>query len=169
MKVSSLLAAAVLAAGLTVAGSAPAQAHSADQDETFLVGTHRGNISEIAAASVALSRSSDPEVREIARDLAVDHWKMEAKVARVAHRLDVALRYGLTAAQRTQLGTLARTPAAGFDLAWLKAQETAHLATLDLIHQEQQSGDAADVRKLADKAEPVVAEHLRMIRAALAP
>jgi putative membrane protein len=169
MKMSSLLAATVLTAGLTVAGAAPAQAHSTDQDGSFLVGAHRGNVSEIAAASVALVRSQDTEVREIARGLAVDHWTMEATVVRVAHRHHVVLRNGLTGAQRVQLVALAQTPAAGFDTAWLKAQESAHLATLDLIHQEEQSGDAADVKELAGKAEPVVTEHLRMIRAALAP
>jgi putative membrane protein len=169
MKVPSLLAAAVLAAGLTVAGAGPAHAHSADQDEAFLTAAHRGNLSEIAAASVALARSQDTEVREIARHLAVDHWKMEARVVRVAHRHDLALRHRLTADQRAQLVTLARTPATEFDAAWLKGQEVAHLATLDLIHQEEQVGDAADVKKLASKAEPVVTEHLAMIRAALAP
>jgi putative membrane protein len=168
MKVSSMLAATILAAGLTAATAAPAQAQGSTQDQDFLAAAHRGNITEIAAASVALGRSQDSEVRDIARHLAVDHWKMDAKVRRAAHRHEVTLSNRWTRDQWVQLVTLARTPATGFDAAWLTSQEAAHVATLGLIHQEEASGDAADVRKLASAAEPVVAEHLRMIRAAMA-
>jgi len=187
MKLSAALAGAVVAAGLSLSVAAPAYAGApghataqraaapehrlgpvSTQDRAFLMAAHQGNLAEIAGGDVALAKSHNAEVRSIARRLIVDHRRLDAQVRAVACRHGVQLPDRPSAEQQRELAAVAAKSGAAFDLAWLKLQEAAHVKTLALIDKELRAGRAPDVKAAAAGARPVVAEHLAMVRAALA-
>jgi putative membrane protein len=187
MRISAVLIGAVLAGGLTLAVAAPAYAGTSvdatgdaatasvhrprpvsEQDATFLVAAHQSNLAEIAGGHVALAKSHNRLVRSIARQLIVDHLRLDAQVRAIACRHRVRLPDRPSAEQRRQLAIVAAKSGTAFDLAWLKLQEAGHLKTLTLIDQELRAGRAADVKAAAAGARPVVKHHLEMVREALA-
>jgi putative membrane protein len=187
VRLSAVLAGAVLAGGLTLSVAAPAYAGTSagatghpvtasadrsrpvsEQDATFLVAAHQSNLAEIIGGYVALAKSRNGLVRPIARHLIVDHLRLDAQIRSLACRHGVRLPHRPTAEQRRQLAIVAAKSGAAFDLAWLKLQEAGHIKTLALIDQELRAGRAADVKAAAAGARPVVEEHLAMVREALA-
>jgi putative membrane protein len=187
VKLSAVLAGAVLAGGLSLSVAVPAYAgtpaHTAAetvtastrhagpvsrQDRTFLVAAHQSNLAEITGGYVALAKSKDAQVRRIARQLITDHRRLDAKVRAVACHHGVRLPDRPSAEQQRQLAAVAAKSGTEFDVAWLKLQEAGHLQTLALIGRELGTGRAPDVKALASGAAPVVREHLAMVRAALA-
>jgi putative membrane protein len=190
MKISIAVAVTVLAGGLSLALAAPAQAaptqtgpsyvrttgsgadrtggQLSEQDRMFLVAAHQGNLAEIAGGYVALAKSHNPDVRRIARRLIVDHRRLDAQVRAVARRYGVQLPNAPSEEQQRQLAAVARLSGRAFDLAWLRLQEAAHVETLALIRQELHTGQSFAVKAVAREAAPVVKEHLRMVREALA-
>jgi putative membrane protein len=165
MKVRAALAASILALGL--AGTAtPAHAATeavSPQDAAFLAAAHQGNLTEIASGYVALARSGDADVRHLAWELVVDHWRLDAKVRAVARHHHVRLPRRPDQQQLDDLAKVARTPRADFTDAWLAMQQAGHTATLAAVEQEISTGTDSDVTDLAKGAKPVVTEHLQMV------
>jgi putative membrane protein len=148
-------------------GSQHGYRHLSEQDKSFLVAAHQSNLAEIAAGHVALAKSHNPVVREIATRLIADHLRLDVGVRATAARHHVALPNAPSREQRAQLAAVARKSGPAFDHAWLKLQESSHVKTLALINRELHQGCAPDVKAVARTAKPVVQMHLEMVREAL--
>ena len=174
---AALLGTAVLAlavpaqAAFAHSAAAPAANRSAThlsaQDRHFLIAAHQGNLAEIAAGHVALAKSHNAKVRQIAQTLIADHLRLDAGVQQAAAAHHVARPTMPTRQQREELAVVSRKSGGAFDHAWLKLQEKSHLQTLAIIHRELTHGCAPDVKATARTAKPVVRMHLDMVRAAL--
>ena len=79
--------AALVLAGAAVAGRASAP----PQDEMWLQTSISGDRFEIAGGKIALSRSSDPKVRALARRLMIDHSKSLAEAVALAQKYGIGV------------------------------------------------------------------------------
>lgn len=164
----SLLVAA--SAGLLCFGSAAAATADpvagADQDRTYLIASHQSNLTEIASGTRAMAATCG-QVRDIAGMLINDHTRLDGMGAMVAVRNGVGLPLLPAEDQLGQLADVSMRMGRDFDLSWIRSQIAAHENTLRAGENELAYGSSAEVKNLAADANPVVAEHLRMLRQAL--
>ncbi|WP_171170017.1 DUF4142 domain-containing protein [Streptomyces sp. I05A-00742] len=153
-------------AALTLAMASAGTALATDVlDDAFLGQVHQGNLAEIAAGGDAQKNAVTACVRDTGKVLVRDHTLLDEGVKELGRKLKVALPRAVTPKQEQELKDLrkkARTRS--YDNLWLRAQDTAHVQTLDLLDEEAAHGKDAAVRDAARKARPVIAKHLDMVR-----
>lgn len=165
------VATGVLAVGVAApvqAAPVPPDDQACQEDTKYLVRAHRGNLAEVAAGTVALTRSGNRQVRQLAGMLVHDHSRFDVRVDRTAERHDVALPPKPTRKQRADLAAVIAQTGPEFDRSWLTLQEAAHVMTLDFIERQQRDGCADDVTALSASAKKPVEMHLAAARKALA-
>ncbi|WP_051744494.1 DUF4142 domain-containing protein [Streptomyces yerevanensis] len=135
-------------------------------DRYFLRAAHQGNLAEIAAGWDARRHAATDCVKQAGAILATDHTQLDEHGRALADKLGVPLSGMLTATQRQELAAVkARAGTTEYDEAWLDSRRAAHKTALALIDQQLDSGSNPEVRAAARDARPVVARHLRMMRA----
>ncbi|MGW1728231.1 DUF4142 domain-containing protein [Streptomyces sp. NPDC002306] len=160
---ATLVAAASLA-GLS-APHATAAASPTNQDHTFLVQAHQGNLAEIAAGKDAGKHAKSACVKRAGQTWVIDHIKLDASVRKLADKTHTKLPSAPSAAQQEALKAVqSKAGSSAYDQAWLKAQDGAHRKTLAAIDQEIKHGTNTGVVAAARTARPMVAMHLAMVR-----
>ncbi|NXY93239.1 DUF4142 domain-containing protein [Streptomyces sp. BR123] len=156
-----MLAAAV---GLC-APSAFAAQPGGDGDKEFVVAAHQSNLAEIAAGEDARKNAQDSCVKNVGAALVKDHTKLDADLKALADKMNISLPATPTPEQEQHLkGVQQKAGSPDYDEAWLTAQEAGHKTTLALIDKQIDQGDNKDVTAAANKARPIVARHLDMVR-----
>lgn len=137
--------------------------------DSFVENAAIGDMYEIAAARVALTRSGNEKVRDMAQMMITDHTAS-------THHLQAALQMNETrgvAAPPAQLDTrrqamlkhLEDAPADAFDSTYLDQQVLAHEETVSLMRSYSEGGDNPQLRSVALGALPVVERHLTKMKA----
>lgn len=145
------------------------KASTTTKADDFVKNAAAGDLYEIEAAKVALVRSRDERVGQIARNMIADHMTS-------AHHLQAALEMNetrgveppprtLDARRKTMLDHLAEAPSDAFDRAYLDQQVLAHEETISLMRNYCEGGDNAQLRSVALGTLPVVERHLAAVKA----
>jgi putative membrane protein len=159
-------AVAIAALALSVSAGSASAAPS-EQDSAWMVAAHQSNLSEIAAGNAADTQATSDTVRQLGQMFVAMHTQLDADLTAAASQLGVALPDASTPAQQQTLASLQAQQGAAFDSAWLASQVAGHRETLQATRIEQQAGADQTVLGLADSAEPVVAQHLSELEAAV--
>ena len=119
---------------------------------------------EIAAAKVALKRSTNPEVKKFAQMMIDGHTKSTAglKKALADSGSTVALPTDLPDNLKGELDDLNKVDAKDFDKKYADSQVDAHNDTLNIMQRYAQDGDVPAIKAFAAATAPVVQEHLNM-------
>jgi putative membrane protein len=170
------LCAATLALGCAFASLAHAQGEAASgatkaaaamsateklspSDQQFIQDAGQAGATEIAASKLALSKSSDPQVKRFAQRMIADH-------AKLARNLDIlAKRHGITAAPSADsavIGSLQNLQGAEFDKAYIEKVVGGHQKAVELFKKESESGNDAQLKTAATRALPIVQHHYEM-------
>jgi putative membrane protein len=157
----SALAIACVALAPICAGAASPSVSKTDR--TFVFGASSGNIAEIDAARVALSRG-DAGVKAFATTMISDHTTMERGLSTVASKVEVDVQTKPTAAQRAALTRISKLSGIAFDRAYRSNQVAAHEATIALLQAEIKMGSTTALQAAARKNLPIVMMHLKMAR-----
>ncbi|RLU81556.1 hypothetical protein CTZ27_32215 [Streptomyces griseocarneus] len=156
---------AVAALALAAASAGTALATECEHDENFLTTFHQGGMAEIAAGKDAARHAVLRCTKETGEVLVADHTRLDDQLRALAKRLNVSLPSSTTPEQQQEMKDITkRAGTRGYDTAWLKAQETAHVATLKLMDDEISGGKDREVREDARKARPYIARHLDLVR-----
>lgn len=128
-----------------------------------------GDMYEIAAARIALLRSTSEPVRQVARKMIADHTTS-------THHLQAALEMNetkgvsppprqLDTRRKTMIDHLEQAPDDRFDTTYLDQQILAHEETVSLMKSYRDGGDNPQLRSVAAGAAPVVERHLEKVKA----
>jgi putative membrane protein len=151
-------AATSVAANANAASSSQSKLSPADQQFVQDAGT--AGATEIAASKLALTNSSDEEVKSFAQRMIADH-------TRLARNLDiVAKRQGITAAPSADAsvtGSLESLHGTDFDKAYIaKVAVDGHRKAVAVFSTESQSGGNTQLKNVAAKALPIIKHHYAM-------
>jgi putative membrane protein len=129
-------------------------------DQQFVQDAGTAGATEIAASKLALTHSSDKQVKDFAQRMITDHTKL-------ARNLDViAKRHGITAppsADSSVIGSLQNLQGAEFDKAYIeKVAVGGHQKAVELFRKESESGNDVALKAAASKALPVISHHFAM-------
>lgn len=162
-------AAPAAVAPVTAPGTvAPAAPVAYPGDATYLKTAHQVNLAEIAAGRVAWTKTTDPDVKNLAATFMRDHIRLDAALYPVARSLRVALPPAPNPEQQSLTRQYQAAGADTFDEFFIATQLAAHRASLALTRAAVEHADARAVRNLAARAAPVIEGHHDRLRAAAA-
>lgn len=146
----------------------PAPGETNPQDRLFLKLAAMGNLGEVEAGHLALTKSSNPRVQAFARQMTEDHSATREKLDRLARDRRLPAPTTPQPDQQAARQRLESLSGRAFDAAYLETQLVDHQKTVQLLEWEIGSGQDAAVQQLAKDTLPAVLEHLRQVQTLMA-
>ena len=114
-------------------------------------------------ATTALAQSSDPQVRDFARQMIEAHRRTTAGLMQAVGQAGLTPPSpGISGDQSMFLAALQSARGADFDRTYMRQQMLVHRAALATQQQYVASGDDPIIRQAATAAVPIVSRHLQM-------
>jgi predicted outer membrane protein len=129
-------------------------------DKDFVQAASMSSSTEIDAAKLATSNSSDKDVKSFAHHMMLDHTKLTVQLKMAApHGVEVPKDNSDTSV----LDTLKQLKGKEFDQAYIqKVGLEGHQSAIAAFEKEIADGQNADLKKAAQKALPTIREHYKM-------
>ncbi len=166
------LAIGVCTAGISVSANAqtdperPLLAQAAPvtaQDRQFAIFAAQGNLAEIQAGTLAMNRSQNANVRNVAQRLVQDHTMANSQLIRIAQTLNMTLPTNTDSAHRALAARLSTLSGTAFDQAYLSSQVRDHNMAISRYQQEVRSGGNPQLKQYASQQIPVLQQHLQLV------
>ncbi|MBG0568974.1 DUF4142 domain-containing protein [Actinoplanes aureus] len=151
------LIAALVVAPATAASAVEARPIGPDAD--FLIAAHQANLTQMKAGRYAARKAGSATVRDLGRQFATYHRKLDGAVRKAARSLDVRLPSSPNSEQLTLLRQYRAAPAAEFDTLFVDSQLLAHRRAIKLGQIVLATGTEAVVRDLVTAVVPVARKH----------
>ena len=130
----------------------------------FLTQAAEGSMAEIQLASLALTRTQNPEVRTFAQQMIADHSKATDELKPIAAKKSATLPLELTSRHRSLSDKLTKMSGAEFDREYVNAMVEDHERDVQSFQAQAQAGTDAEVKEFAAKTLPTLQSHLQMVR-----
>ena len=131
-------------------------------DKDFMMKAAEGGIAEVMMSQMALSKSSNDEVKNFSQRMIDDHTKANNELKDLASKKGVTLPTAPNAKQRSEQDRLNKMSGADFDREYMRTQVKAHNETVALFDKETRSGKDQETKSWADQTLPTLREHQRM-------
>ncbi len=130
-------------------------------DSAFITGAGQASNAEIAAANLALTRSTNADVLAFANLMITDHTAENSALAQVGTDVGEASPTGVDATQAATAATLTPLSGPAFDKAYIDSEISGHTMNLQNNYTpELASGTNAEVKQYATTYQPQVQSHL---------
>lgn len=149
--------------------SATPTAHADDNkamsgtDKVILQKMAEGNLTEIQCAKLALEKSNNRRVRDVAKTLLKGHRQAQQKVYKIASTHQVSLPTQPSAASRTMMNELSGLRGRAFDKAYMAYQVKTHNATMNSLMKAMNDSNDSHVRDYAAAQYGPISDHTAMI------
>jgi putative membrane protein len=153
-----------VALGVIGLAAAPALAAPSQQDTSWMVAAHQGNLAEIAAGTDAQQKAASSQVKGLGAMFVQMHTQLDQQLTQAAQQLGVQLPNAPSPAQQAQLSAVQQKTGQAYDAAWVAQQIASHTTTLADTQRELSAGSDPTVLDLARTATPVVQQHLGELR-----
>jgi predicted outer membrane protein len=161
MLVACASAALVCAPAAAVAAPAPTQLNASDM--TLMNGVRLAGLWEIPAGQMAAERGSLKRVRQIGKMIADQHVELDQLVSDAANELGATIPSTPTAEQQGWLAEMQQAQGARFDRIFVDRLRAAHGKIFPVIGAVRAATRNPVVRKLADRANIFVMNHMQML------
>jgi putative membrane protein len=133
----------------------------------FVAKAAASDMFEVEAGKIALSRSTNADVKAFAQMMVDGHTKTTADLTAAITKSGLMITPPATLPddKASALSDLKAVEAKDFDKAYMDGQVDAHQAALDLMSRYSQDGDNADIKAAATATVPIVQEHLDKAKA----
>lgn len=132
-------------------------------DSEFATKAAVGGMAEVEFAKLALTKTSDPKLKEFATMMVTDHGRANEELMAIAKMKNITLHGALDEAHQKKMIELTQKTGKDFDKAYTDAMVEGHKSTLELMKNEAKTGHDADLKSFATKTEVTVQKHLDMI------
>jgi putative membrane protein len=155
-----------LATGEAASGATNAAAPRVSTGQEYAAMASASDMFEIESARLAIEKSQNAGVKELARMLIADHEKSTADLKTAAGKAQPAITVTpqMDAEQQGNVQALRSANGAQFDQAWLQQQVAAHEKALALVQGYAQGGDVASLKQHATMVAGPIQRHLERAR-----
>jgi putative membrane protein len=129
--------------------------------ETFVKAAAQDGMAEVALAKVALSKSSNTEVKEFAQKMQQDHSQANEQLAAVAKTRNITVPTKLDAKHEAMVKSLSAKSGAAFDRAYAQHMAEGHAKAVALFESASKSSDP-DLAAFAQKTLPTLEVHKQL-------
>ena len=130
---------------------------SAQQFVTLAAST---DMFEIQSSQLAQQNAQRDNVKEFAEEIIEDHTAASQQLQQIAAEENLSVPTEMAEMHEDMLESLSGTSAADFDAAYAAAQVQAHEMALAMMTAYAENGDNDDLQAYAQKAAPVIQQHL---------
>lgn len=164
MLFSKMCVAVVITGGMLSAGAAQAIAQNANTtDKQFIKIAIETNNAEIAAAHLALKKSNSTDIDRFAHRMIHDHSQLNQQMKPLARKIGVEVGATEVSPPQQQLGAqLQSLQGKAFDQKYIEAMVHGHQQALQKVQDEISGGQDPAVKKAAEKAKPIIEDHLKL-------
>ena len=131
-------------------------------DAMFMRKAAAANMAEIQAGRIALEKSGNAQVRQLAQRIIDDHTKAGDQLMSIAQRKQVTLPTAPMPMQKQEAEHLNTLSGASFDQAYAQAMVKDHRKAIKLFGMESASGSDPDLKQFASTTLPALKQHLQM-------
>jgi putative membrane protein len=167
MKPNSLTLLSTAALALAVSFGAQADTTKlSHQDKSFLKDAAESGNAEISGSQVALSQSSNADVKTFAQMMVDDHGKAGTELKGLAQQKGVKVSDTPSITKKTEIKMLSERKGSSFDQHYADSIGVkAHQDTIKLFQKEVDKGTDPDVKAWASKTLPTLQHHLEAAQA----
>lgn len=138
----------------------PSVANTADS--AFIKQAAADGMAEVQMGQLAMKKSSDAEVKQLAQHIFDDHTKTNDTLRTLAQSKQVPLPATPSANAQKQAADMKKLDGKKFDQAWTEVMVKDHQKTVDVFTTESKQAQDADTRKFAADTLPALNTHLKM-------
>lgn len=131
-------------------------------DAMFMRKAAAANMAEIQAGRIALDKSSNAQVKQLAQRIIDDHTKAGDQLTSIAQRKQVSLPTEPMPMQKQEADHLKSLSGSAFDKAYAQAMVKDHRKAIKLFGMESASGSDPDLKQFASTTLPALKTHLQM-------
>lgn len=132
-------------------------------DAEFATKAAAGGMAEVEFAKLALTKTTDAQIKDFANMMVSDHGKANEELAAIAKMKNITLPGALDEDHQKKMTELNQKSGRDFDKAYVDAMVDGHKSTLTLMQDEAKDGKDADLKSFAGKIAPTVQSHLDLI------
>lgn len=129
-------------------------------DRTFIEEAAIGGLFEVRSAQLALERSDDPQIKQIASMILEDHQKANQELEAIARRKGIAAPQRLSQRYQEMFDQLQNAQGAQFGREFQDVQEKAHEDAIRLFERQAREGQDPDLKSFAERTLPVLRKHM---------
>jgi putative membrane protein len=145
--------------GLFVAAQARADVNT---DKAFLAKASQGDYNEIQLSKLAISKTTNPDVKAFAEKMVREHTELEAKMKPFADKWGVPPATGFDADHQAIYDKLNGLSGPDFDKEYMKAMDDDHHKALDAFNDEVGSTQNAKFKATVEQGKSAVSAHTHM-------
>ena len=158
------LKALIILSIIWLAGCSSGSGISSMTPSSFLNEVAEGNMAEIQLASMALTRTQNPEVRAFAQQMIADHANSSEELKPIAAKKSITLPLEPNSRHKSLADRLSKLSGAEFDREYVKEMVADHETDVKAFQTQAESGTDAEIKAFAAKTLPILQMHLEMIR-----
>ena len=161
MLTRKLMTGAAVSGLMLIASAALANADA--MDLKFAKMAAQGGIFEVKSSQIALQKSRNPQVLNVAKRMVKEHSAANAELKTVAQDNQMSLPVDTDPMHKAVISKISGLSGAAFDKAYMGSQEKAHTDTVNLFEKEISTGKNAGLTAFASKNLPEIEDHTKMI------
>ena len=162
----TLLSTAALALAVSLGAQAQTTAKLSGQDKSFLKDAAEGGNAEVSGSQVALTQSSNADVKTFAQMMVDGHGKAGTELKGLAEQKGVKVSDTPTTVKKAEIKMLSERKGSSFDQHYADSIGVkAHQDTITLFQKEVDKGSDPDVKAWASKTLPELQHHLEEAQA----
>lgn len=162
----TLVSASVIALAVSFGAQAQTAAKLSGQDKSFIKDAAESGNAEVSGSQVALTQSSNADVKTFAQMMIDDHGKAGTQLKGLADQKGVKVSDTPSITKKTEIRMLSERKGSSFDQHYAESIGVkAHQDTIKLFEKEVDKGSDADVKAWASKTLPTLQQHLAMAQA----
>lgn len=133
------------------------------ENQTFVTQALTNNKFEVAAATLAQSRSQNPQIKQFASKMVTEHTAMGVDLTDLAKSMELAVPATIDPADQNNINLLGLFTGATFDKEFTKMMVESHQKAVTLFSQAGSNTGvpAADLRHFAENKTPSLQQHLK--------
>lgn len=131
-------------------------------DAVFMRQAAAANTAEIQAGRIALDKSGNAQVKQLAQRIIDDHTKAGDQLMSIAQRKQVSLPTEPMPMQKQEADHLKSLSGTAFDQAYAQAMVKDHRDAIKLFGMESANGSDPDLKQFASTTLPALKMHLQM-------
>lgn len=133
-------------------------------NEQFVMKAANGGMFEVESSKLAKTMAADAKVKAFAEKMIADHTKANEELMKAAKAANVTVPAKLDEKHQKMLDELKNVKGAGFDKAFMVAQEKAHDEAVGLFKSATKSVTDAGLKGFAENTLPTLEEHHKMAK-----
>lgn len=135
-----------------------------EKDADFVVNTVAANYAEIKLAQLALNKSDDAKVKELATKLEADHTKILNELKQYANKRGIAVPMEETDDATKDINKLSEKDAKDFDEEWCEVLEDKHQKTINKFESRIDKTEDVELKNWMSATLPDLKSHLELIK-----